>query len=175
MKDDIQRLLESLTPRGAPAELRDDVLGAVADELAAPRSSPVRRTRWDVRIGAAVAVSLILAVMLNIWAIRADDARQARLYGPTPLPRGICEIVETAEHVGGSECAELVRSRLVSAWQARRRDDPLAVFRYHHQLVQLVLTEKGFTGAEEDPQVDRHRPGQPDRSASRCQRRLCVA
>ncbi len=35
MKDDIQRILESLSPRGAPAGLRDDVLGAVAGELAA--------------------------------------------------------------------------------------------------------------------------------------------
>lgn len=63
----------------------------------------MRRTRWDVRIGAAVAVSLILGVVLNVWAIRSDDSRQARLYGPNPLPREICETVETAEHVAGPE------------------------------------------------------------------------
>jgi len=175
MKDDTERLLESLTPRGAPAQLRDDVLGAVADELAATRPSPVRRTRWDLRIGATVAVSLVLGVVLNIWAIRSDDARQARLYGPDPLPRQICETVEVAERVAGPECAELVRQRLVSAWQSRPRDDPRAIFRYHQQLMQLVLTEKGFIDAEEDPQMDRHRLGQPDRSASDRQRRLRVA
>lgn len=175
MKDDIERILESLTPRGAAAGMRDEVLGAVAEELAATVRLPKHGTRWDIRVGAAVAVSLILGVVLNVWAIRSDDARQARLYGPKPLPRAICETVETARHVAGPECAELVRRRLVSAWQARRRDDPLAVFRYHQQLMQLVLTEKGYTDVQKDPQVGRHRLGQPDRSASGCQRRLCVA
>ena len=178
MKNDIEHILESLTPCRAPAELGNEVLGAVADELVRTRPTPVRRARWDVRVGAAIAVSLILGVVLNVWAIRSDDARQARLYGPEPLPRQICETVETAERVAGVECAEMVRQRLVSAWQSQPREDPLAVFRYRQQLMQLVLSEKGFIDAEETPQVpqvDRNRLGQPDRSALDRQRRLRVA
>jgi hypothetical protein len=178
MKNDIEDMLESLTPCRARAELRDEVLGAVADELVPTRPTPVRRARWDFRVGAAIAVSLILGVVLNVWAIRSDDARQARLFGPEPLPRQICETVETAERVAGPECAEMIRQRLVSAWQSRPRDDPRAVFRYRQQLIQLVLSEKGFIDAEKDPQVpqvDRNRLGQPDRSALDRQRHLRVA
>jgi hypothetical protein len=175
MKDKTEQILESLTPRGARAELRDVVLDAVAEELATPGLSPARRARWDLRIGAAVAVSLILGVVLNVWAIRSDDARQARIYGPSRLPRDVLDTVETAQSVAGPECAKLVQQRLVSAWEARRRDDPLAIFRYRQQLLQLVLTEKGFTDAKEDPQVDGHHSGQPDRSALGRQRRVCLA
>ena len=178
MKNDIEDLLESLTPCRAPAELCDEVLGAVADELVLMRRMPVRRARWDFRVGAAIAVSLILGVVLNVWAIRSDDAHQARLFGPEPLPRQICETVETAERVAGPECAEMIRQRLVLAWQSRPQDDPRAVFRYRQQLIQLVLSEKGFIDAEEDPQVpqvDRNRLGQPDRSALDRQRRLRMA
>lgn len=80
-----------------------------------------------------------------------------------------------AERVAGPECAEMIRRRLVSAWQSRPRDDLRAVFRHRQQLMQLVLSEKGFIDAEEDPQVDRNRLGQPDRSALDRQRRLRVA
>lgn len=178
MKNDIEDILENLTPCRTPGELRDRVLGAVAGELVPTRPTPVRRAMWDFRVGAAVAVSLILGVMLNAWAIRSDDARHARLYGSEPLPRQICEAVETAECVAGPECADMIRQRLVSAWQSRPRDDPRAVLRYRQQLIQLVLSEKGFIDAEEDPQVpqvDRNRLGQPDRSALDRQRRLRVA
>ena len=178
MKNDIEDTLESLTPCRAPAEVRDEVLGAVADELVATRPTPVRRARWGFRVGAAVAGSLILGVVLNVWAIRTDDARQARLFGPEPLPRQLCETVETAEYVAGSECAEAIRQRLVSAWQSRPRDDPRAVLRHRQQLMQLVLSEKGFIDAEKEPQmpeVDGHRLGQPDCSALDRKRGLRVA
>ena len=102
MKDDVERMLNSLTPQGAAAGLRDEVLEAVAGELAATVRLPRRGSRWDLRIGATVAVALILGVALNVWAIRSDDARQARLFGPSPLPREICETVETVEQVAGT-------------------------------------------------------------------------
>jgi len=165
MKDDVERMLNSLTPRGAAAGLRDQVLGAVAGELAATVLVSRRGRRWDVRIGAAVAVSLVLGVVLNLWAIRSDDARQARLFGPSPLPREIRETIQTARDVAGPECAELVRQQLVSAWRARRREDPLAVLRYREEMMQFVLTEKGYTDVAKDPGVDRRRIGRPDRSA----------
>ena len=181
MKNDIEDILESLTPCRAPAELRDEVLGAVADELVPTRPTrptPVRRARWDFHVGAPIAVSLLLGVVLNIWAIRSDDARQARLYGPKPLPRQICETVETAELVAGPECAEMIRQRLVSAWQSRPRDDLLTLYHSRQQFMQLVLSEKGFIDAKKTPQVpqvDRNRLGQPDCSALDRQRRLRVA
>lgn len=175
MKNDIQRILESLTPCGAPADLRGRVLESVARELPVIRRSPTRRARWDLRIAMAVAASLILGVVLNIGAIRSDDARQARLYGPDPLPREIRRTVEIAEQVAGPECAEWVRQRLVSARQSGRGGDPPAIDRYHQQLMQLAMTERRFNHAEKDPQVDRHRLGRPDRSALDCQRRFRVS
>jgi len=148
MKNDIQRILESLTPCGAPADLRGRVLESVARELPVIRRSPTRRARWDL---------------------------QARLYGPDPLPREIRRTVEIAEQVAGPECAEWVRQRLVSARQSGRGGDPPAIDRYHQQLMQLAMTERRFNHAEKDPQVDRHRLGRPDRSALDCQRRFRVS
>jgi hypothetical protein len=174
MNDKIERVLKGLAPRGAPADLRDRVLGSVLESLAG-EPAVTRRVRWDLRVAAAVAASLILGATLNLWAIRSDDARQARLYGPDVLPRGICETVQTAEHVAGPECAEWVRQQVVSAWRSRQREDLPAFARYHEQLMRFVLTEKGTTDVEADSQVDGHRAGRPDRSALDCQRRLCVA
>jgi hypothetical protein len=177
MKNDIERILESFKPRGAPAELRSRVLGAVRGELVAASRLPVLAVlaRWDVRAAAAAAALLLLGVLFNTWAIRWDDARQARLYGPQPLPRQIRETVLAAQHAAGPEGAEFVERRLVAAWAYRRRAAPLDLLRYRQQLMQLAINEKEWNHASKDPQVDGHRPGRPDRSALDCQRSLRVA
>jgi hypothetical protein len=175
MIDDVERILNELTPRGAPAELRGQVLQAVAAELAAMPPSKGLLARRDVRAALAVAAALFVGVILNVSVIRSDDARQARLYGPRPLPHEIRETVEMAERAAGPTCAELVRQQLVAAWQTRRRSRPLDLVRYQQQLRQLFFLEKGFSYVQEDPQVDRHRPGRTDRSAVDCERRFRVA
>ena len=175
MNHDIERILVNLTPRGAPAELRGRVLRAVAAELVAAQRSPPLLARCDVRAALTVAASLLVAVILNIWVIRSDDARQARLYGSRPLPREIHETVQMADRAGGPACAELVRQQLVAAWQSRRQSHRLDVVRYQQQLRQLLFIEKGFPYVQEDSQVDEHRPGRNDRGASDCERRFRVA
>jgi hypothetical protein len=155
MKNDIERILESFKPRGAPAELRSRVLGAVRGELVAV-SRPTVLARWDVRTAAAAAALLLLGVLFNTWAIRWDDARQARLYGPQPLPRQIRETVLAAQHAAGPEGAEFVERRLVAAWTSRRRADPLDLLRYRQQLMQLAISEKEWT-----PCFERSSSGRP--------------
>jgi hypothetical protein len=174
MKNDIERTLKSFKPRGAPAELRSRVLGAVRGELVAVSRPPVL-ARWDVRAAVAAAALLLSGVLFNTWAIRWDDARQARLYGPQPLPRQIRETVLAAQHAAGPEGAESVERRLVAAWKSRRRSDPLDILRYRQQLMQLAISEKELNHASKDLQVDGHRPGRPDRSALDCQRDFRVA
>jgi hypothetical protein len=175
MNDDLERSLRNLTARGAPAHLRAEVLEAVADELAVTRPETTRRAAWDFRIGMAVAASLIMGVVLNVWAIRSDDSRRARLYGPDPLPRDIRETLETVEHIAGPECEKLLRRRLISARQFGPRQKLHAIRQYQQQLMQLALQQKGFIGVEEDPQMGRDQSGRPRGSASHCQRHLCVA
>ena len=124
MNDDVEWILNGLMPRGAAAELRDRVLRAVAAELVAPQRSPPLLARRDVRAALAMAALLLVGVLLNVWVIRSDDARQARLYGAGPLPRAIHETVQMAQHAAGPACAELIRQQLVAAWQSRRRSAP---------------------------------------------------
>jgi hypothetical protein len=97
MNNDIEQLLGGLTPRGARAELRPQVLAAVTGQLQAERKS--RRFR---RSALAVATSIVLAVALNIGLSRAADRRMARLLGPPPRSCGdgraayaaYCEILQ---------------------------------------------------------------------------------
>jgi hypothetical protein len=175
MNDDVERVLNDLTPREAPVELRGRVLQAVAAELVVPQRSPRLLARRDVRAALAVAAALFVGVMLNVWAIRSDDARQARLHGARPLPREIHETVQMAQRAAGPACAELVRRQLVAVWQSRRRSQPPDMVRYQQQLRQLLFAEKGLIDVQEDPQVDQHRPGRTDRSALDCECDLRVA
>jgi hypothetical protein len=167
--------LNDLTPRTAPAELRGRVLRAVAAELVATPRSPRLLARRDVRAAWAVAASLFAAVVLNVWVIRVDDGRQARLCGARPLPHEIRETIQMADQTAGPACAELVRRQLVDAWQSRRRSQAPDMVRYQQQLQQLLFVEKGVIDVQEDSQVDRPRPGRTDRSALDCERHLRVA
>lgn len=184
MTDDVQHILGDLKPRRAPADLRGRVLGAVDEELSAAPKPPASRARWDLRLAAAVAVSLVLGVVLNVWSIRQDDARHARLYGPSRLPREIRETVEVVENVAGPECAEFLTRRFVASRQSICREQPSVVFRRHQQMMQFVLTEKGFVHveedipvehAEEDTQMERNSARWPGRGAFDRQRGICLA
>ena len=75
--DDVEQMLLRLTPVGAGPQVRRQVLGGVNRELADRRAA-----RLDHRCLLAVAASVGLAAMLNLWVAKADNARQARIYGP---------------------------------------------------------------------------------------------
>ena len=88
MNRDLEQKLGQLTPRGAGPALRDQGLDAVGQALHAEPSSG-----WRFRSGLAVAASLVLAIVLNVWVNRWADRNLARLYGPPPVPKPIVEIV----------------------------------------------------------------------------------
>ncbi len=90
MNQDIERLLDELTPRGPAPELRARVLDAVANVLAdAP--TPTRR-RFRVGPGMGVAAALLAGLMMNYLANASVDRRLKAALGPPPVPRQAAEI-----------------------------------------------------------------------------------
>jgi hypothetical protein len=118
MNGDVEPFLERLTPRGAPAPLRQRVLEGVARELAA-RPRP-RRWRWA---GAALAASLLLAFGLNVALDRAQEARLATLYGPEPVPQSLADVTRAVEQVADARTATWFRNELRGAARRPARDD----------------------------------------------------
>ena len=79
--DEMQQRLGRLTPRGVRMELRGQVLGAVASRL--QRELP---SGWLRRAAMVTAASILLGVVLNVWANWAADRQMVRLLG-LPPPR----------------------------------------------------------------------------------------
>jgi len=121
MSTDPESMLGRLQPRGAPAELRERVLGAVARELA-PRAGAWREWRW----AGAVAAGIFLGVALNIWAVRNIEGRLAGLYGPPAVPRPVVEVAEAVASVTDAETAHWVQQRLVAAHREYLRSVPFS-------------------------------------------------
>jgi hypothetical protein len=111
-----ESLLHHVTPRAAPAELRERVLNAVAWELSVPVVP--REARWDSRVGGWVAAAVVLAFALNWWAIRSTERRLADLAGPRPVPSQVSDIVEIVESVTGDGAREWIQPRLMQAWRS---------------------------------------------------------
>src|SRR2546423_1485613 len=64
MNDEIERRLRQVTPRGAPPELRPQVLASVAVALNAVTLTPSRR---PLRPARAVAAAVLASLALNYW------------------------------------------------------------------------------------------------------------
>jgi hypothetical protein len=122
MSTDPEGVLGRLHPRGVGPELRDRVLGAVAQQLAL---SPGVARLW--RWAGAVAAGLLLGVGLNVWVIRTTEARLARLYGPPTVPQPIVAVAEAVESVTDAETARWVQQRLFAAHQERLRSVPFSL------------------------------------------------
>ncbi len=124
MNDNVPRMLRKLTPRPAPAELRGAVLGAVDRELNR-RNKP----RWERMFERSVAACLIIAVGLACWRMRAEDAWQARVYGPPAVPSAIAEVAKAVASVTDEQTGRWVQERLSAALSSRpdntaaRRDE----------------------------------------------------
>jgi hypothetical protein len=157
----VEQMLHRLTPRGAAPELREQVLAAVGRELSAERPS-----RWQRRLGLAVAASILLGIVLNMWANKATDRRLARLYGPPPTPRQIAEVAEMVASVTDAQTGRRVRQQLSAAWWSRPTAPIQSICSSQQILEELEITRK--EQRHEDPQ-DRRRG---DRDTSDCQRDL---
>ncbi|MHC4176791.1 MAG: hypothetical protein ACYSWU_04750 [Planctomycetota bacterium] len=161
----VERELQRLTPRGSRPELREQVLAAVGRELSA---RPV--SRWERRLGLAVAASILLGVVLNVWAVRSDRRSRARLYGPRPVPKRIADIAEGVESVTDAEIGQLVQQQLSAAWWSRPTPPPQSIGG-----PQQIFNEPETTRKEqghERSKRDRVLPGGGDRDTPDCQRHL---
>ncbi len=178
MNPDIETLLKNVPPHNAPPDLRGRVLRAVEVELG---RAPIPRawlSRSDVRAAFCVSAALLVGVLLNAWAVRSDEARQARLCGVRPLPRAMRDAIEMAESAAGPTGKEFVRRQAVAAWQARLRAQAWDIGCYEQQLrriVLAVLAEERSFHVQEDSEVDADRPGRDARSALDRQRDFRVA
>jgi len=168
MNDDLEQRLERLQPRGAAAELREHVLDAVAEELAAPTR------RWRPRLGVAVAASLLMSLALNIWVSKSADRRMARLYGPRPVPKAIAEIVDAVASVTDAETGQRLQRQLLVAWDSRPARSEQGIAEYRRMVNELIAIGKdwGHEKAKEDAQMDRDRSRNTDRDTSTWQRDL---
>jgi hypothetical protein len=175
MNSVIERLLTGRTTCSAPPELRSRVLQAVAVELTLVPASRPWLSRGDVWTGLTVAAALLIGVLVNVWAVRSDEVRQARLCGERPLPREISAKIQIAESVAGPAGAELVRHQLLAAWHARRSARTWDIERYQQLIQQTFGIETRFLDVQEDSEVDDDRPGRDARSALDRQRHIRMA
>jgi hypothetical protein len=169
MNDDnhVRQSLGRLTPRGSGSELRGQVLAAVGRELS---TDPV--SRWQRRIGLVVAASLLLGVVLNVWVNTSATRRQARLYGPRPVPRRIAEVAEAVASVTDAETGRRLEQQLTAVWRARVAELPQRPIDYSQLLRELKLFRKDRSHEDliqEDAEMDRDRRRLTPGDTSDCQ------
>ncbi|HLW65816.1 MAG TPA: hypothetical protein VKS79_10890, partial [Gemmataceae bacterium] len=112
MNDEVENLLQRLTPRGPDIPVRAQVQAAMERELARP--GPVK---WERRLAWSAAAAVLLGIALNYAAIHADNQRQAR-YG-TPLPAEVQETARMVESVSDAETGQWVTQQYRQARQRR--------------------------------------------------------
>jgi hypothetical protein len=110
---DVEQALQRMTPRGAPARLRREVLQAIDRQLSGRPAASVRRVAW-----LAVAATLVLGLWLNHWASQVHQARMVVLFGPEPLPASVAELVGAVQSVTDAETGRWMTERLLAG---RRR------------------------------------------------------
>jgi hypothetical protein len=160
----MEGLLQKLTPRRAPPQLRDTVLADVQSELHA------RRKRWDRWALPAAAALLALAVGFSYWVTTNTDRRIARLYGPEPTPHAINEIADAVTSVAGAEAGRSVRREWLAAHRVRPTKVDLPDMRA--LLVELELASEGRTSVEieKGSEMDGAQRDRSDRNSSYRQR-----
>jgi hypothetical protein len=166
----VEERLCRLTPRRAEPELREQVLAAVGRGLSADLMS-----RWERRLGLAVAASILLAIVLNVWANKATDRRLARLYGPRPVPRQIAEIAQAVQSVTDVQTGRRIEQQLAAVWRSRQAELPYPRIDYSQILRELepVLKDARYEGLlEEGTNTHRDRRRGDRGDTSDCQRDL---
>ncbi len=143
MNDDMDQLLGRLTPHGPRAELRPQVLAAVAGQLQADRESRVFR-----RSALTVAALIVFGIVLNIGLSRASDRRIAKLFGPPPLSK---QALEIAEFVGQATDAETGRWVYEQVATSIASSDGHAAYAAYCEMLQRLVEEShvGFSPPRE--------------------------
>jgi hypothetical protein len=161
MSQDIERLLDELTPRGPAPELRGRVLDAVGDALADTSAPARRRFRFSPGLGAAAAV--VVSLMLNHLVNTSLDRRLAAVLGPPPVPRQAAEIAAEIAALTDPRTGQWAFERLaVSGSQSGDSlHYPARLQKLIHQ-VTGALEEPNHETSEENPQMDSDRRGHRD-------------
>jgi hypothetical protein len=170
--DHMEQRLCRLTPRRAAPELREQVLAAVGRGLSADLMS-----RWERRLGLAAAASVLLGVVLNVWANKTTDRRLARLYGPPPVPRQIAEIARAVQSVTDAQTGRRIEQQLAAIWRSCEAEVPYPPIDYSQFLRELepVLKDPRYEGLlEEGTNTHRDRRRGDRGDTSDCQRHLGV-
>lgn len=85
MSSELPEEFARLTPQKAPAELRQRIVVAVNEELAAPAStnaaSKRRKPRWERALELATAASLALGIGMHVWQSQHDAAWREQVFG----------------------------------------------------------------------------------------------
>ena len=168
--DDVERMLGRPTPVGAGPEIRRQVLGVVTRELADRRAA-----RLDHRCMLAVAASVVAAALLNVWVAKAEDARQARMYGPQPVPTAIVEVAQAVASVTDAETGRWYQEQLLAAYRSRRTTVPTSVCSVELITSEIERKDRRHETTEKNLQVDPDRRRDTDRDTSGCQRHLGLA
>lgn len=115
----IERQLASLSPDGAPSELREAVLGNVRREL--------RASRWDRRLGRVATFVLLTGVGINaVMALGMNDGRHLMRKGASRN-----SLVQTAVAVARATDEETGRqvAQQLAAWSGQvMTDEQVAAF-----------------------------------------------
>jgi hypothetical protein len=144
VNDEIENLLQRLSPRGPDTLLREQIQSAVERELARPASKP-----WERRLTWAAAAALLLGIALNYAAIRADNERQAR-FGP-PVPAAVQDVARMVETVSDPETGEWVTQQFQ---QAQRRSATSAPDSFDNNL-HYIWQEIEHAQTDKDSQIPR--------------------
>jgi len=105
--DELVHPLAGTMPRGAPPELRRDVLDAVARELASANGRST--TAW---LAWGVAALVLLAVGLNVAVGMNEERRMARLRRHHPQRADVAELAETVVTLTDKASADRFRDYL---------------------------------------------------------------
>lgn len=112
--DEVPRLLAQAMPRGAPPEVRRDVLDAVAAELA-----KVRRRSGTYWLAWGVAALLLVTIGLNV-AVNTNEARRmARLMRGRGESAAVAELIETMAASADEASVDRFREYLAAALPRR--------------------------------------------------------
>ena len=171
MNQDIERLLDELTPRGPAPELRAPGSGRRWE--CAGRDFPARGRRLRFRPGLGVAAALLASLMMNYLVNASVDRRLTAVLGPPPVPRQAAEIAAEIATLTDSRTGQWAFERLAAS-----RSPSVDTQHYPVQLQELIrqvtgdLEEPSHETSEESPQVDRDLRGSIDRHPPGAQRLL---
>jgi hypothetical protein len=170
--DNLQRLLNELTPQGVRPEVRPQVLEAVANELLKEKEKPSRRLRCATL---ATAASILLGIGMNVWVSKASERRMAQIFGPPPVSKQAMELAEAVEKITDKQTGQWVYRQMTAS---RPTGDGLVKYReILNELIreQNVVSKDAYHDTpEKDSEMDRDRTGSAfgDPAGGQCRVRL---